>query len=163
MENNYGLLVNQNTKLHRKYFEEMVKLLGVIVTYRSPLSSGGYTLHGEYTSLSYTEPIKVGCIFNDHPDQRTTKKLGWDAELTTEAALISVPYDLEGLQIGCLFEVPSGFDNTPPRLFRVTKLSAKMIYPASITCEIVPEYIDTMPKNETEDFKSNDFNVLWEG
>ena len=38
-----------------------------------------------------------------------------------------------------------------------------MIYPASITCEIVPEYFDIMPKNETEDFKSNDFNVLWEG
>ena len=163
MEDNYGLLVNQNTKLHRQYFNEMVKLLGVNVKYRSPLQSGTYTLHGEYTSISYTEPVTIGCIFQEHLDQRTSKKLGWDAELDTQASVISVPYDLEGLQIGCLFEVPSAYDNTPPRMFRVTKLSAKMIYPASITCEIVPEYFDTMPKNETEDFKSNDFNVLWEG
>lgn len=163
MENNYGLLVNQNTKLHRQYFNEMVKLLGVNVQYRSPLQSGTYTLHGEYTSINYTEPITVGCIFQEHLDQRTSKKLGWNAELDTQASVISVPYDLTGLQIGCLFEVPSAYDNTPARVFRVTKISAKMIYPASITCELVPEYFDTMPKNETEDFKSNDFNVLWEG
>ena len=81
MEDNYGLLVNQNTKLHRQYFNEMVKLLGVNVKYRSPLQSGTYTLHGEYTSINYTEPVTVGCIFQEHLDQRTSKKLGWDAEL----------------------------------------------------------------------------------
>lgn len=164
MENNYGKLLHKEAaELNRRYFNEMVTLIGVNVKYMSPLLDGGYTEHGEYSSSNYTEPITVGCIFNEYLDQRTSKKLGWNTELSTQSSLISVPYDLEGLQIGCLFEVPSAFDNTKPRLFRVTKLSAKMIYPASISCEIVPEYINTLPKNEIEDFVSNDFNLLWEG
>lgn len=159
----YGLLINQNTKIHRRYFNEMVKLLGVQVLYRTPLKTGTYTLHGEFRSNTYSEPIKVGCIFSEHEDQKTSKMLGWDAELVDNAAVIHVPYDLEGLQVGCLFEVPSAYDNAPGRLFRVTKMSTKMIYPASVACEIVPEYTDTSPSNETEDFTSTDFNVLWEG
>ena len=38
-----------------------------------------------------------------------------------------------------------------------------MIYPAAITCEIVPEYRDTMPLDELEMFHSSNFNVLNEG
>jgi len=163
MEDNYGLLINSNAKLNRSYFKEMVRLLGVNVIYRSPMKSGDYTLHGEFKALAYSEPIKVGCIFEEHEDQKTAKKLGWDAELNENAALIHVPYDLVDLQIGCLFEIPSAYDNTPSRLFRVTKLSAIMIYPASITCEIVPEYIDTTPRSEIEDFVNSNFNVLREG
>lgn len=79
------------------------------------------------------------------------------------AAVIHVPYDLPELQVGCLFEIPSAYDNTHSRLFRVTKLSAKMIYPASIACEIVPEYIDTVESAEIELFTNTDFNVLNEG
>lgn len=33
----YGTLLNTNTKLHRQYFREAVKLLGVRVIYRAPL------------------------------------------------------------------------------------------------------------------------------
>ena len=161
MENKYGILVNSNAKLFRSYFNEMVKLLGIQTVYRSPLVNGDYTLHGEYWANKYTEPITVGCIFQDHEDQKTAKKLGWDSELSENAAVIHVPYDLPGLQIGCLFEIPSAFDNTPNRLFRVTKLSAKMIYPASISCEIVPEYIDTAELSEIEIFTNSDFNVLF--
>jgi hypothetical protein len=51
-----------------------------------------------------------------------------------------VPYDLPNLQVGALFEVPSGLDNGESRLFRVISMSNIMIYPASITCEIALEY-----------------------
>ena len=39
MEDNekYGLLLNSNIKLHRQYFREMCRLLGINVLYRAPL------------------------------------------------------------------------------------------------------------------------------
>ena len=54
--------------------------------------------------------------------------------------MIHVPYDLPGLQIGALFEVPCGLDNGKGRVFRVISMSNIMIYPASIACEIALEY-----------------------
>ena len=44
------------------------------------------------------------------------------------------------LQVGALFEIPSGLDNGKGRVFRVISMSNIMIYPASITCEIALEY-----------------------
>lgn len=162
MREDYGLLVNPDIKLQRSYFKEMVKLLGVITKYQVPLSDKKYTLQGELES-NYSESQNVGCIFEEHIQQKTAKLLGWNAEQTESAAIIHVPYDLEGLQVGCLFTIPSAFDNTPGRVFRVTKLYAQMIYPASITCELVPEYETKVNKADTELFVNTDFNMLYEG
>ena len=77
MENldKYGILLNSNIKLHRQYFREMVKLLGIIVLYRAPLPNKHYTNYAEIES-NYAPPLKIGCIFTDHPDQQTLKKMG---------------------------------------------------------------------------------------
>lgn len=159
MEKDYGLLVQPNVKLQRKYFNEMVTLRGVFCEYQYPLQNKQYTTQGELDT-SYSDPIKVGCIFNDNIDQKTAKKLGWDAELQDQASLISVPYDLENLQVGCIFKVPSAFDHTPGRKFRVVEMSAIPIYPASITCRLVQEYETTVEKAEIEQFNNSDFNLL---
>ena len=98
-----------------------------------------------YGDLKAQYPEKweaVGCIFQDHPDQKTLKKMGWVAELQEGSSIIHVPYDLPNLQVGCLFEVPSGLDSAEPRLFRVISMQNIMVYPASIACEIAPEYED---------------------
>ena len=87
------------------------------------------------------------------------KKLGWVSELTTDASIISVPYDLPNLQVGSLFIIPSGIDKATGRLFRVVELSNTMAYPASITCRLVPEYEDTMQPEELS-FTHSSFNVL---
>lgn len=36
MDNKYGILLNDNIKLHRIYFKEMCKLIGIKVVYRAP-------------------------------------------------------------------------------------------------------------------------------
>lgn len=159
MEKDYGRLVQPNVQLQRKYFNEMVTLRGVFCEYQYPLQNKQYTTQGELDT-SYSNPLRVGCIFNENIDQKTAKRLGWNAELQDQASLISVPYDLENLQIGCLFKIPSAFDNTQGRKFRVVEMSAIPIYPASITCRLVPEYKTTMEKAETEMFVNTDFNLL---
>lgn len=155
----YGLLVKPPLDLQRRNFKEMCRLLGVKVKYRYPLANKQYTLQGELDT-DYSLPITVDCVFNEQITQKTSKRLGWNAEAMTDSAIINLPYDLEGLQVGCLVDVPSAFDNTPPRTFRIVEMSAIQIYPSSIACRIVPEYESTMERSEIEHFENSNFNLL---
>ena len=155
----YGLLLNNDIKLHRGYFDEMIRLLGIQVIYRAPLPDKHYTTYAEIES-NYAEPILVGCIFDEHPTQQTLKKMGWVAELQQNSSFIHVPYDLPDLQQGALFIVPSGIDNATGRLFRVVSMSTSMVYPASITCEIVPEYENTYVPETNDDYVHSTDNLL---
>ena len=112
MNSQYGLLLNeQDLKLHRTYFIEMCSMLGIKVIHRAPRPSKTWTTYAEIDS-NYYEPELVPCIFEEHPNQRTLKTLGWVAELQESPSIISVPYDLKCLQQGSLFIVPSAFDNS---------------------------------------------------
>ena len=86
--------------------------------------------------------------------------MGWVAELQENSSIIHVPYDLHGLQEGALFTIPSGLDNGVGRTFRVITMSNIMIYPASIACEVAPEYFDNETDSTTKDFTASNFNSL---
>lgn len=159
MELQYGLLIKEkDLLLQRKYFTEMCNLIGVNVLHRAPRAGKSYTTYSEVES-NYFEAESVGCIFEEHPDQKTMKKLGWNSELSSAASVISVPYDLKGIQKGSLFIIPSAFNPKEGRLFRVTEISGIMIYPCSLTCQLVPEFEDTYSPNLYE-HKTNSFNLL---
>lgn len=155
----YGLLLYPQIKLHRRYFHEMVKLIGINVLYRAPKPGKHYTTWGE-VSTNYEPPIKIGCIFDEHPTQQTLKKIGWMSELDENSSIIHVDYDLPNIQQWSLFVIPSGLDDGKGRLFRVVKLTNSIVYPASITCEIVPVYIDNF--EQVTDYGSNmdNLNIL---
>jgi len=99
-------------------------------------------------------------LIRQHIFIKTLKKIGWVAELQEGSSIIHVPYDLENLQVGALFIVPSGIDNAKGRVFRVISMQTTMVYPASVACEIAPEYESTAQRNEVEDFKDDNFTVL---
>lgn len=160
----YGTLLTPDIRIHRQYFREMVKLLGIRVLYRAPKNSNSkYTSYAELDT-NYHEPILIGCIFDEHPTQRTLKKMGWISELDENSSFIHVDYDLPGLQQGALFIIPSGIDKGKGRLFRVVRMSTSMVYPASITCELVPEYIDNfdtiIDMSPEAIIESEDYNIL---
>lgn len=154
----FGALITPDIKLHRRWFKEMVKLHGIQVIYYAVNPGCKYTAYTELRT-THQSPILVGCIFDEHPTQQTTRKMGWISELQENSSFIHVPYDLKDIQIGCLFVIPSGIDNAEGRLFRVVRMSTSMIYPASITCEIVPEYTDTCRVSDLVNTDYN-FNVL---
>ena len=135
----YGLLISKDIKLHRTWFKQMTALHGINCKYRAPLANKEYDMQADLQT-GYKPEIIVGCIFDEHPSQKSLKKAGWVAELQEGASVIHVPYDLPGLQVGALFEVPSGLDKGKGRVFRVISMSNIMIYPASIACEIALEY-----------------------
>lgn len=160
----YGQLLTPDIRIHRQFFREMVKLLGIRVLYRAPKIDKSYTTHREIES-NYEEPILIGCIFDEHPTQQTLKKIGWVSELNENSSFIHVDYDLPGLQQGALFIVPSGLDDGQGRVFRVVKMVTEIVYPSSITCEIVPEYEDDFEsvsggKTVDELVESEKLNVL---
>lgn len=157
--NDYGYLLNKDIKLHRMWFKQMVKQYGINCKYRAPLPGKRFDAHGDLKTDYYPEKI-VGCIFQDHPGQKTMKKMGWVAELQENSSIIHVPYDLENLQVGCLFIVPSGLDNAKGRIFRVISMQNTMIYPASIACEIAPEFEDIDEPNLFTDFKTENTTLL---
>lgn len=157
--NDYGLLLNKDIKLHRMYFQQMVKLLGINCQFRAPMGNKTYNKLGDLET-DYHPAKTVGCIFQEHPDQKTLKKMGWVAELQEGASIIHVPYDLQGLETGALFLVPSGIDGAEGRMFRVISMQNIMVYPASIACEIAPEYISSDEKVQIQDFSRHNFTVL---
>ena len=158
IENKYGLLLNGDIKLHRQWFKEMVKLHGINVIYRAVKPGKKWTSYAELDT-NFEPPTLEGCIFDEHPTQQTLKKIGWVSELQESSSIIHVRYDLEDIQVGCLFIIPSGLDNAKGRVFRVTKLANSIVYPASITCEIVPEY-ENIFSETLHDHSDNSFNLL---
>lgn len=163
--NRYGTLLTSDIKLHRQWFKEFVKLHGINVIYRAVKEGKKYTNYAELDT-NFEPPTLEGCIFDEHPTQQTLKKMGWISELQESSSIIHLRYDLPGIQQGCLIIVPSGLDdeNGVPRkgrLFRVVKLTNGIIYPATITCEIVPEYENNFDKS-AHDFTHSDFTLLEE-
>ena len=158
-DNKYGMLLTPEIKLHRKYFLEMAKLLGIQLIYRAPLPGKTFDEHGDLNANYYPGQVVFG-IFQDHPDQKTLKKMGWVTELQENSSIIHVPYDLPNLQVGALFIIPSGLDKAEGRVFRVISMQNIMVYPASITCEIAPEYEDIDEPILHEDFTSQTTTLL---
>lgn len=158
--NRYGTLLTPDIKLHRKWFKEFVKLHGINVIYRAVKEGKKYTNYAELDT-NFEPPILEGCIFDEHPTQQTLKKMGWMSELQESSSIIHLRYDLPGIQQGCLIIVPSGLDNAKGRLFRVVKITNGIVYPATVTCEIVPEYENTFSES-FHDFKYDDFTLLEE-
>lgn len=156
---NYGILLNeQNIKLNRAYFEQMLRLIGIEVQYRAVKPGKLWTTYAELDA-NYEKPIPIGCIFTEHPDQKTMKKIGWVSELQEDASLIQIPYNTPNVQVGALFYIPSGLDDASSRVFRCVEMSNIMLYPAFITCEIIPEYETTFDQ-DLHNHTKNSFNLL---
>lgn len=155
----YGLLINKDIKLHRSWFKQMTALHGINCKYKAPAKNKDYDIHGDLVT-GYEPEILVGCIFQEHPDQKSLRKMGWVAELQENASIIHVPYDLPGLQVGALFTIPSGLDDAEGRTFRVISLQNIMIYPASIACEVALEYDSVDEQHLITDHEMVDMPLL---
>lgn len=164
MNNRYGLLIGNDLLLQRKYFIEMSRLYGVEALYQHPINSTKtYNIYGELNT-QYSECEKVWVIFKEQPDVKTLRKLGWASETQEEFSIISVPYDLKNIQKGCIFNIPDVFNNEAYRPFRVEEISTKPIYPASLTCKLVPQTANNYDKSlNNTNIRNNNVLVDIEG
>lgn len=154
-----GILLNkQDIELYRGWFQEMTSLIGTQVLYYAPKPNSRWDGYGDLDTYYY-KPIVVGCIFEEYPNPKTTKKLGWNTDREETVSIIHLPYDLQGLQTGALVVVPSPIDRSKGRVFRIIDMSTIYIYPASITCRIAPQYKNEF-NNSSFTHKHDDFNLL---
>jgi len=155
-----GILINKNDiKLHRQWFKELCRMIGINILYKAPRKDKTYDLHGELLS-HYSEPIKVGCIFEDHPTQQTMKRLGWTSELQESNSIIHLPDDLPDLQIGALVIVPSGQDSTKGRVFKIIKMSTIAVYSTTVACEIGPVFDSDAEPASSLDYSKTSNNFI---
>lgn len=123
--------------IFRRHAEEVLDLYGIPARYYQPKPGHHWTVAGEI-SANYFDPIPTRVLFDQVPTVSTLKKLGWVTELDTGASLIHVAYNTPGIAFGALYEVKDPLTPDTGRLFRVTKLSVGILYPAMVTCQIVP-------------------------
>ena len=159
-DSKFGLLYNDDLYIQREYFKEACRLIGMPgVIYKAPLPGKTFDGRGDLDA-DYYPGEEIGCMFHEHPDQKTMKKIGWVAELQEGSSLIEVPYDTPHLQVGALFIIPSGLDHAEGRVFRVISMQNIMLAPISITCEVAPEYEDIDEPVIHEDFSKDNFTLL---
>jgi len=155
------LLNKEDILLHREYFKEMCEMIGERVIFRAPREGKKYDLHGELDTFFY-DPEEVWVIYQERPNPQTAKKMGWNHELSDGSMLMVVPYDLERVQVGALFIIPSPYDNTKGRLWRVIKMSNSPVYPTEIICELGPVMKSKLEKSQTTDFSKSNFTMMRE-
>lgn len=153
------LLVESNIKLSRQFFEEFLRLHGLRVTYRAPRKgSKDYNMYGELDT-NYEAPISVMCIYDEHPTQKTMRKIGWNTELADTSVVINVPYNMN-VETGGLFVIPAGLDKSEGRVFKVLRMSNIAVYPVSIACELGPMLVNNSQNNLVDNFQATNFNLL---
>ena len=70
-----GLLNRQDARIFRRYFSEMVKLIGQSVGYQYVVEQK-YTIHSEDNSI-LSAPIRIDILFDENPQIDTLNRLGW--------------------------------------------------------------------------------------
>ena len=153
-----GLLVQEDAKRLRAYFDEMAKLIGQHVLHKAPKPDKHYTDYTEIES-NYGDWVETDVIFDEYPTQQTLKKIGWYSEGTETQPILHASWNLQHLQQGSLFLIPSGIDGAEGRLFRVTKMTNIMQFPDRCYCYLVPEYKTTNRKSQ-QDYSNGGMNYL---
>lgn len=129
-------IIQNDAKMQRKYFNEMLDFYGIPAQYFQCKPGKKYNSVGEMKDCFF-DPIRTKVLFDQVPSIKTLKKLGWVTELDQQQPLVHVKYDLPGIEQGCVFSIKDPLKENEGRLFRITKMSMGIIYPANITCQIV--------------------------
>lgn len=132
-------LISQDAEIFREYFKECLEMYGIPALFFQPkedICQKKFTTLGEMKNLYY-DPIETQVLFEATPKVQTLRKLGWVTELDKEQPIVHVDYDLPGIARGAVFKIKDPLSVTDGRLFRVTKMSVGILYPASISCQIV--------------------------
>jgi hypothetical protein len=133
----YETLLGSDLEIFRDYFKEALQFYGIPARYYQ-IKPGETFNESAELKAGYYDPKRIRVIFNQVPTVRTLKMLGWVTELDMDVQpIVDVMFDLPGLQVGCLISIKDPL-NKKGRLFKITKMSVGILYPASVTCQLVP-------------------------
>lgn len=143
-----SLIVPAEVEYLRSQFKLTVEQLGVLFKYRYPLNNNA-DLYNQPAPDGYSTEFDVYGIFEGEPKLKTYRNLGWAVEKNDNLPfLIHIPFDTPHIQKGCLFEISGQVTEIAARLFQVTELTAGLVCPDHIICQIVPLVGNTPPETE---------------
>ena len=142
-----GLLNRQDARIFRRYFSEMVKLIGQSVGYQYVVEQK-YTIHSEDNSI-LSAPIRIDILFDENPQIDTLNRLGWVSELNEQKPIvINMPYSTPNLAVNARVIIESVDGIERPRVFRITKIVSDLEFPDAYTCALVPVFDQYKQKNQ---------------
>ena len=139
--------------IFRQQFREVLDMYGIDAKYYQIKPNHHYTVAGEI-SANYYNPVPCKILFDQVPKISTLKRLGWVSELEPGASLIHVAFDTPGIAFGALYEIKDPLSPDSGRLFRITKLQTGILYPVSISCQVVP-VVGTEPEQTVKPYEGN--------
>lgn len=129
-------IIQDDARIFKFYAKEALEMYGIPSEYYQCKPGRTFTTLGELKACYY-DPVRTKVIFDQAPQVRTLKKLGWVTELDAQQPIVHVMFDLPGLEVGCLFNIKDPLTIDSGRMFRITKMSTGILYPATVTCQIV--------------------------
>lgn len=148
-----GLLTQNDTCLFRDWFKEVAKLRGVSVKYCYPVDED-ISIYSEIDP-KFTSPIDMDIIFQEVPEVKTLKKIGWTSEDPSDKpAIAQLPFDAPGLKTKARILIPPIGQAIEGRWFEVTSIHSLLEYPDCYTCTLAPVFDTNEPKidNENQNF-----------
>lgn len=133
------------------------------LTHYSKSSTKRFTIHGELRA-SYSDPEQIYLIFQEHPNMKTLRAVGWASESNTEGDkpyIVQLPFDTPQLQVGCRVLIPFSLHDEQPvrKTFRITKVAVIALYPDCYTCTIAPEF-ETDPSRTSPSYSNTNSNFM---
>ena len=142
-----GLLNRADSTIFRRYFNEMVKLIGQSVGYQY-IVEREMTIHSEDNS-KLSSPIRLDVLFDENPTVDTLNALGWTSELNSQQPIVvNMPYNTPNLTVNARLTIESVDGVSRPRVFKITKIASDLEFPDAFTCAIVPVFDQYKQKNQ---------------
>lgn len=149
-----SMLVRNDTLLQRKYFKEMVRLVGISCAYQW-VTKQEYTIHSE-KNFEYSQPIRMDIILDENPTIETLNTYGWLSELGDTLPIIAhIPFNTPNLKVGCRITLATIKGTDRPRIFEITKIGSNLEYPDSYTVALAP-VLDQFPQRNQYTLVNNE-------
>jgi len=137
-------LIGPDIKLHRKRYDEALKMQGVPAIYQFP-NLATSNVQGEPLIDSYSDEIKTNIFFDGNPKVKTFKRYGWVVENDKNLPfLIHCSFNLPHVQKDSIFRMSGQYSELPDRVFRVTEITYDFQAPDHLICQVVPVYDDNI-------------------
>lgn len=151
-----GLLTTEDVTLMQEWFKEMTYLRGISVKYRYPIDElEEVTIHSEIKD-QFSELIDLDIIFQEVPEVKTLKRIGWVAEDPEDKPCIAMlPIDTPYLQVKSRILIPPIGQAIPGRWFEVSSIHSILEYPSCYTCTLAPIFETKPDKNDHSETNYN--------
>lgn len=156
-----GFLTREDSTLYQSWFKEMARLRGFTVEYQYVVKPD-QTIYGETTPNKLSDPITIDVIYEQNPNVKTLRNIGWiNEDPNDKPYIMMLPFDVPNLTAEAVITVPPYFGmrlGFKERKFRITNITTLIEYPDCYICTLAP--IVNSPKPEKPDYSDSEYNYI---